>query len=135
MKTRMRIILGLIGTLALVAIGLPSLWHQPGLSGSSGPHEALAGEDVMKEAAQEHVDVANQYEKDAEHHEAQARRYEEKAAAITDLMDTKGFRRNGLRMAADSQSTMATESRYRAKVHRLEAELLLEKAMQATREK
>ena len=135
MKARMRMIVGLVGALALVAIGLPSLWHQSDMPGSSGPHEALAGGDVMKEAAQEHLDVAKQYDKDAEQHEAQAQRYEQKAAAITELMDTKGFRRDGLRMAAESHSTMATESRYRAKVHRLEAELLLEKAMQATREK
>lgn len=135
MKVRMRMIAGLLGALALVAIGLPSLWNQPGLSGSSGPHEALAGGDVMKEAAEEHLDVAKQYDKDAEQHEAQAKLYEQKAAAMTQLMDTKGFRRDGLRMAAESHSTMATESRYRAKVHRLEAELLLERAMHAGKEK
>ena len=135
MKVRTRMIVGLTGALALVAIGLPALWHQPDVSGPGGLPEALAGGDVMKEAAQEHLDVAKQYDKDAENHEAQAKHYEQKAAAITPLMDTKGFRREGMKMAADSHSTMATEFRFRANVHRLEAELLLEKAMHAEKEK
>lgn len=135
MKVRMRMILGFVGILALIAIGLPTLRHQHDISGSSGLPEALASGDVMKEAAQEHLDVANQYDKDAEQHEAQAKHYEQKAAAITQLMDTKGFRREGMKMAADSHSSMATEFRFRAKVHRLEAELLMEKAMHAGKEK
>lgn len=135
MKVRLRMIIGLVGALALVAIGLPSLWHQPGLSGSSGPHEALAGSDVMKEAAEEHLEVAKQYDKDAEQHETQAKHYEQKAGAITQLMDTKGFRRDGMKMAAESHSSMAAEFRFRANVHRLEAELLLEKARHAGKEK
>ena len=135
MHTRMRMILGLVGVLALVAIGLPALWHQPDVSGSSGPPEALASGDVMKDAVQEHLDVAKQYDKDAEHHEVEAQRYEQKASAITPLMDTKGFRREGMKMAAESHSSMATEFRFRAKVHRLEAELLMEKGMHAAKEK
>ena len=135
MHTRMRMILGFVGILVLIAIGLPALRHQPDLSGSSGLPEALASEDVMKEAVQEHLDVAKQYDKDAEHHEAEAKRYEQKASAITPLMDTKGFRREGMRMAAESHSTMATEFRFRAKVHRLEAELLMEKGVHAGKEK
>ena len=135
MHTRMRMILGVVGVLALIAIGLPALWHQPDVSGSGGIPEALASVDAMKEAAQEHLDVAKEYDKEAEHHEAQAKRYEQKGSAITPLMDTKGFRRDGLRMAAESHSSIATESRFRAKAHRLEAELLMEKALHAATEK
>jgi galactokinase len=128
-------ILGLVGVLALLAIGLPALWHQPDTSGPSALPEALASGDVMKEAVQEHLDVAKQHDKNAEHHEEEAKRYEQKAAAITPLMDTKGFRRDGMKMAAESHSSMASEFRFRAKVHRLEAELLMEKAMHAGKEK
>lgn len=136
MHTRMQKILGLVGVLTLVAIGLAALWHQSDLSGSSGIiPEALASGDVLKEAVQEHLDLAKQYEKNAEHHEAEAQRYEQKASALTPLMDTKGFRRDGMRVAADSHSTMATEFRFRAKVHRLEAELLKEKGMHAEKAK
>lgn len=135
MHTRMRMILGAAGVLAVVAIGLPAVWHQSDIPDSSGLSEAFASGDVMKEAAQEHLDVAKQYDKDAEHHEAEAKRYEQKVAAITPLMDTKGFRREGMKMAAESHSSMASEFRFRAKVHRLEAELLLEKGMHASKEK
>lgn len=135
MHTRRRMILGLVGILALVAIGLPVLWHQPDLSGFSGVHEALASGDEMKEAIKEHLDAAAQYDKDAERREAEAARYEKRASAITPNMDPKGFRRDGMKMAADSNSSMAAELRFRAKVHRLEAELLTEKAMHAGKEK
>lgn len=81
----------------------------------------------MKEAIREHLALAEEYEKDAVHHEAEAKRYEQKASAITPLMDTKGFRRDGLRMAAESHSSMASEARFRARVHRLESQLLMEK--------
>jgi hypothetical protein len=135
MYTRKQMILAVVGVLALVAIGLPALWHQPDLSGFGGTHEALAGEDDMKEAIQDHLDAAAQYEKDAERREAEAARFEKKASAITPNMDPKGFRREGMRVAADSNSSVATELRFRAKVHRLEAELLKEKAMHAGKEK
>lgn len=135
MHTRMRMILGFVGLLALGAIGLPALWHQPDMPGSSMLPEALAGGDEMKEAVQEHLDMAQKYDKDAEHHEGEAKRYEQRAAAITPLMDTKGFRRDGMKMAADSHGSMASEFRFRAKVHRLEAQLLMEKSVHAGKEK
>ncbi|WHZ13833.1 MAG: hypothetical protein OJF52_000667 [Nitrospira sp.] len=135
MHVRMRTIIGLIGLVALVAVGLPALWNHPDLSGLGGSHEAMAGGDVMKEAAQEHVDAAKEYDREAEHHEAEAQRYEQKASAITPLMDPKGYRRDGMNMAADSHRTMANELRFRAKVHRIEAELLMEKGKQTAKEK
>lgn len=135
MHVHMRTIIGLVGIVALAAVGLPALWNHPDLSGSVGLHEAMAGGDVMKEAAQEHLDAAKQYDQEAEHHEAEAQRYEQKASAITPLMDTKGYRRDGMNMAADSHRTMANELRFRAKVHRIEAELLMEKGKQTAKEK
>lgn len=135
MHTRMRMVIGVVGVLAIVAIGLPALWHQPDVSGTSGLPEAQASGDEMKDAIQEHLDIAAQHDKDAERREAEAQRYEKKGSAITPTMDPKGFRRAGLKMAADSHSSMAAEFRYRAKVHRLEAELLTEKAKYAAKEK
>ena len=135
MHVRMRTIIGFVGVIILVAVGLPALWHHPILSEPGGLHEAMAGGDVMKEAAQEHLDAAKQYDQEAERHEAEAQRYEQKASAITSLMDTKGYRRDGMNMAADSRRTMANELRFRAKVHRIEAELLIEKGKQIAKEK
>lgn len=135
MHVFIRTAIGLAGIVVLVAIGLLGPWHQPDSSDSSGLHEAMAGGDVMREAAQEHFDVAKQYDQEAEHHEAEAQRYEQKAAAITPLMDTKGYRRDGMNVAADSHRTMASELRFRAKVHRIEAELLTEKGKQTVNEK
>lgn len=95
MHVRMRMIIGLLGLVALAAVGLPALWNHPDLSGFGGSHEAMAGGDVMKEAAQEHVDAAKEHDREAEHHEAGAQRYEQKASAITPLLDPKGYRRDG----------------------------------------
>lgn len=130
MRTRIKVILGFVGVLALGAIGLPVLWHHPEEPGLRMIPEALASGDEMKEAIREHLALAEEYEKDAVHHEAEAKRYEQKASAITPLMDTKGFRRDGLRMAAESHSSMASEARFRARVHRLESQLLMEKDAQ-----
>ncbi|MEQ1627715.1 MAG: hypothetical protein ABL965_10010 [Nitrospira sp.] len=135
MHTRVKVILGFVGVLALGAIGLPALWHHPEEPGLGIIPEALASGDEMKEAIREHLTLAEEYEKDAAHHEAEAKRYEQKASAITPLMDTKGFRRDGLKIAADSHSSMASEARFRAKVHRLEMQLLMEKDAHGGNEK
>lgn len=135
MHARMRTVLGLVGILALVAIGLPALWHQPDSSGSGGLHEAMAGEDVIKSTAQEMLEAAKQYEQEAERHEAEAQRYEQKGAAITSLMDPKGFRRDALKIAADSHRAMAGEIRFHAKTHRIEAELMMEREKRVDKEK
>ncbi|MBA5871610.1 MAG: hypothetical protein GDA68_16685 [Nitrospira sp. CR2.1] len=128
MNTGMRMVFGLAGILLFGTIGLPALWQQADVSPAGGPSEVLASGDEEKEAIQEHLDLATQYDKDAQHHEAEAKRYEAKASAITQLMDTKGFRRDGMKMAAESHSSMASELRFRARVHRMEAELLREKS-------
>ncbi len=128
MNTGMRMAFGLAGMLVVGTIGLPALWQHTGVTPTIVGTEALAGGDEEKEAIQEHLDLATQYDKDAQHHEAEAKRYEEKASAITQLMDTKGFRRDGMKMAAESHSSMASEFRFRARVHRMEAELLTEKS-------
>jgi len=133
MHTRMRMVIGVVGVLAIVAIGLPALWHQTDVSGISGLPEAQASGDEMKDAIQEHLDIAAQHDKDAERHEAEVQRFAKKSSALTPAMDPKGFRRDGLKMAADSNSSMAAEFRFRAKVHRLEAELLREKALHAAK--
>lgn len=135
MHTRVKVILGFVGVLALGAIGLPALWHHPEEPGLGIIPDALASGDEMKEAIREHLTLAEEYEKDAAHHEAEAKRYEQKASAITPLMDTKGFRRDGLKIAADSHSSMASEARFRAKVHRLEMQLLMEKDAHGGNEK
>jgi hypothetical protein len=127
MHPRMRMVLGLVGILALVAIGLPALWHQPDSSGSAGLHEAMAGDDPIKGAAQEMLDAAKQYEQEAERHEADAQRYEQKAAAVTPLMDTKGFLRDALKTAAASHRAMANQLRFHANTYRIEAELMMER--------
>lgn len=135
MHTRMRLILGFAGVLALIAIGLPALRYQPEFSGPGGLPEALASGDAMKEAAQELLEAAKQYDQEAERHETQAQRYDQKIGAITPHMDTKGFRRDGMKVSADSHRAMASELRFHAKAHRIEAELLMEKALHAEKEK
>lgn len=131
MRIRMSMIVGLVGVLALMAISLPALWQQPSSSGPGGLHEAMAGDDVIKEAAQEMLDAAKKLEQEAERHEAEVQRYEQKAAAITPLVDPKGFRRDAMKIAADSHRTMANELRFHAKTHRIEADLIMERAKQA----
>ncbi len=135
MHARMRMVLGLVGILILVAMGLPVWWHQSDSSGSRGLNDAMAGDDVIRGAAQEMLDAAKQYEAEAERHEAEARRYEQKSAAITPLMDPKGFRRDALKIAADSHRAMANELRFHAKTYRVEAELMVERAKGAEKEK
>lgn len=134
MQPRMRMIMGLAGIIGLVAIGLPGLWRHPESSNPGGLHEAMAGDDVIQGAVQEMFDKAKQYEQDADRHEAESQRYDQKADAITPLMDTKGFRRDALKIAADSHRTMAGELRFHAKTLRIEAELMMEKGKLATNE-
>jgi hypothetical protein len=137
MRLRIRIFIGLAGIIGLVAlsmIGLPALWHQSELSGPGGPPEALASGDALEEAARELLDAAKQCDQEAEHHEKQAQRYDQKMDAITTLMDTKGFRRDAMKLAADSHRAMAGELRFHAKTHRIEAELLMEKLNRTAKE-
>lgn len=135
MRSRIQTVLSLIGILAIFATGVSVLWHQPDVSGSSRLSEALASEEMApEEVAQAHLDIAAKYEKEAEHREEQAQRFEKRASAITPAMDPKGFRREGMKLAADSQSSMASEFRFRAKVHRLEAELIMHKSTQVAKE-
>lgn len=137
MRAPTGMIIGLLG-LFLAAVGLPLMWEQSEPSGRGGFDEAIAGMDdvdEIKAAVEEHLDLAKQYDKDAAHHEGEATRYEKKAAAITPLMDTKGFRRNGMKMAEEAHSSMAHELRFRAKVHRLQAELLMEKSNQLAKQR
>ena len=135
MHVLIRTALGLAGIVVLVAIGLLGPWHQPDSSDSSGLLQAMAFDDVIKGAAQEMLEVAKQYEQEAERHETEAQRYEQKAAAITQLMDTKGYRRDALKIAADSRRAMASEFRFHAKAHRIEAELMMERGKQTAKEK
>ena len=135
MHILIRTLIGLVGIVVLVAIGLLGSWHQPDSSDSSGVPEAMAFDDEIKGAAQEMLEAAKQYEQEAEHHETQAQRYEQKAAAITQLMDTKGYRRDAMKIAADSRRAMASELRFHAKAHRIEAELMMERGKLTAKEK
>ncbi|MDF0644767.1 MAG: hypothetical protein P0111_12090 [Nitrospira sp.] len=142
MRLRIRILMALVAIVGVVALsmtGLPGslLRHQPESSVSGGVHEALAGDEVAEDEdiVQELLDKAKQYDQEAEHHEKEAQRYEQKAATITSLTDTKGFRRDGKKVAADSHRAMAGELRFHARTHRIEAELLMEKAKHAGKEK
>ena len=60
--------------------------------------------------------------------QAQIIKYKREAAAITPLMDTKGFRGSALLMAAASQTRAVAELRQLAAYHRAEAKRLLARA-------
>ncbi len=94
---------------------------------------AAAPSDSLGNMAEELLAQAKQYEEEAQRQDAEARRYEERAAGITPLTDTKGFRREGLKIAADSHTTIAIELRYRAMVQRLEAERLQQKQKESAK--
>ncbi len=90
--------------------------------------QALAVEMVRTdEVTEELAYLAKKYDEEAAQHDAEAKRYEERAKAIDPLTDSKGYRREGLQIAGESHRTIATELRYRAMIHRLEAERLREK--------
>jgi hypothetical protein len=60
-------------------------------------------------SAQDLEAEAEAYDEKADENQAQVMTYKREAAAITPLMDTKGFRRSALLMAAASQSKAVAE--------------------------
>ena len=78
-----------------------------------GPEDLLAEADV--------------YDQQADKIEAEVMQYHRTAAAITPLMDPKGFRRAGLLTAASSKSKAVAELRQLAAQHRAEGNRMLAK--------
>lgn len=70
---------------------------------------------------------AEEYDRHADHIEAEVMQYHRKAAAITPLMDPKGLRRAGLLTAASSKSKAVAELRELAAHHRTEANRMMAK--------
>jgi hypothetical protein len=70
---------------------------------------------------------AEAYDEKADEIQMQVMKDKREAAAITPLMDTKGFRRSALMMAAAAQSKAVAELRQLAAQHRSEAKRLRSK--------
>ena len=70
---------------------------------------------------------ADVYDQEADKIEAEVMQYHRQAAAITPLMDTKGFRRDGMMAAASSKSKAVAELRQLAANHRAEANRMMAK--------
>ena len=87
---------------------------------------AIAPQD-LKVSAQDLEAEAEIYDEKADEIQAQVMKYKREAAAITPLMDTKGFRRSALLMAAASQSKAVAELRQLAAQHRSEAKRMMAK--------
>jgi hypothetical protein len=85
---------------------------------------AIVAETRAMGSAEDLLASAQQYDKEAETHLAEAKRYEERAADIDPLTDTKGYRRTGLIIAGESHRTLALELQTRARIHRITAERL-----------
>jgi hypothetical protein len=88
------------------------------------PGQAVAADTGIVGSADELLTSALQYEHEAETHLAEAKRYEERAADIDPLTDTKGYRRTGLIIAGESHRTLSLELQTRARIHRITAERL-----------
>jgi hypothetical protein len=78
----------------------------------------------LEASAQELEAEADAYDEKADEIQALVMKDKREAAAITPLMDTKGFRRSALLMAAMSQSKVVAEMRQLAAHHRSEAKRL-----------
>jgi hypothetical protein len=70
---------------------------------------------------------ADVYDQEADKIEAEVMQYHRQAAAITPLMDPKGFRRAGMMTAASSKSKAVAELRQFAANHRAEANRMMAK--------
>lgn len=94
--------------------------------------EAASGQEMkgspvpkdLEASAQELEAEADAYDEKADEIQALVMKDKREAAAITPLMDTKGFRRSALLMAAMSQSKVVAEMRQLAAHHRSEAKRL-----------
>ena len=73
------------------------------------------------------LEEADVYDQQADQIEAEVMKYHRTAAAITPLMDPKGFRRAGLLTAASSKSKAVAELRQLAAQHRAEANRMMAK--------
>jgi hypothetical protein len=94
--------------------------------------EAASGQEMKsapvpqdhKANAQDLEAEADAYDEQADQIQTQVMKYKREAAAITPLMDEKGYRRSALLMAAASQSKAVAELRQLAAQHRSEAKRL-----------
>jgi len=125
MKTVYGVVAGLLLGIALV-IGAQHVRQTDGPLLTVDVSEAATS--VSQEGtAEDLLAQAKQYDDEAQRHDVEAQRYERVLAGIIPPTDPKGFRRDALKIAADSHKTLAMELRYRAMVQRLEAELLQKK--------
>ena len=68
------------------------------------------------------LEIAKQYDQQAERIQSQALEFERKAASITPTEDPKGFRRSSLSIAATMRRKEAEELRQRAAMYRQDAQ-------------
>lgn len=115
-----------------LGLGLATMIYTTGGVSSSPPTapigvvEAAAGQESNKPLGpQDLIEEAEIYDKEADQIQRQVMEYKKRAAAITPLMDPKGFRRAGLTMAAAAQSEAVAELRQLAAHHRTEAKRLM----------
>lgn len=124
----------IVGVAALLIEGGPQSrlvpWGQFGMAeaGSGQVSEGSTAEPSHEANARDLEAEAEAYDAEADKIQAQVMKYKREAAAITPLMDTKGFRRSALLMAAASQARAVAELRQLAAHHRAEAKRMLAKA-------
>ena len=127
MRTSVSLLIGFL-------VGIAGMWylvsepHVPGRTATSAYAEtsAIAAEDKPWTAT-ELEEIAKFYENAADSVEDEALQYEQKAASITPLTDTKGFRRSALSIAAQSKWKQASELRLLAAEHREKAKRMFAK--------
>lgn len=128
------ILLALIVGLAVVIVqgghrqGLvPGVHMERAEAGSGQPMGGTTDSARHELTAKDLEAEADAYDAEADRIQIQVMKYKSEAAAITPLMDTKGFRRSALLMAAASQSKAVAELRQLAAHHRSEAKRLMAK--------
>jgi hypothetical protein len=75
--------------------------------------------------AEDHLTAAALYQHEAQRYENETLKYEQRAAAITPLEDTKGFRRVGLTQTAESLRKKAGDMNQLYAAHALKAETMM----------
>ncbi len=134
MRTTFLITIALIaGLMIFIAQGgreqRPVLWNPfTTAEAASGPERRSASAPAdIKVDVQDLEAEAEVYDEQADEIQAQVMKYKREIAAITPLMDTKGFRRSSMQIAAAFQSKAVAELRQLAAQYQSEAKRLVAK--------
>ena len=121
MRTGLALFLGL-------CVGIAGTWYllseqdvSPRAASTAWAETTVKGTEEKPWTAAELEEIAKFYEGAADTVEDEALQYERKAASITPLMDTKGFLRAALNIAAQSKWKQASDLRLLAAEHQEKA--------------